>query len=708
MAANASIPKPPNAGPGQTVIANTRLAYVNIRTGPGTQYSDIGDLRDNTLCVYFPGSRTTDNWFWVESRTADGWVSGDVVTFEPVVGEPPPDHTPTPYDGAVAVWHWKGTSVPESTPEELAANLKRAAPNVNQLWVKTSDGIYWQGRFDSGSMAVNGPSDLTRWGTALAAHGIELHAWCVPQGLDIERETAVIAEACNHPAVKSMILDVEPYAGFWQGGREAVRPFMVQLRQRVSNLRFHIGMSMDPRPWHYASIFPDEWFPFIESLHPQCYWATFRRSPEETLQMMIDTWGSYGRPIYAALQGDAPLIEQLEAHTLATQRYGNLGLSWWRYGVISQYAAVNTPITIGQPPEPEPGPGDYFSDEIIITPESDSFFSGTYTGRDEFNTFEGTWGWKVLYKSTEVRISTVWAEWRTTLPESGQYEIATFVPARNATTQRARFKIHGIRGTTTEVIVEIDQSRNRNRWVALGVFDLVKGQPNAGRVFLNDVTREPDKLIAFDAIRFRRIITLPGGMPPIEPGDSTGPDIINGVYVVDGFDSPIGTAEERRSVRVWPQGWRDASPFAKIYLAGTPNQAYHTGADLNFGSPFEDRGMPVYAPASGIVIYQADLRPWGNVTIIRHDPFRKPDGRVFYTRYGHMQNVRVQVGDRVKRGEQIGEIGDGGGRFIPHLHFDIVGTTVLELKPGDWPGMDLPRLLKHYIDPLQFIQANRP
>ena len=53
----------------------------------------------------------------------------------------------------------------------------------------------------------------------------------------------------------------------------------------------------------------------------------------------------------------------------------------------------------------------------------------------------------------------------------------------------------------------------------------------------------------------------------------------------DGHDAPIGTAEERANTQVWPGDWFDASPYGKLYLLGTPRQAYHTGADLNCNKP---------------------------------------------------------------------------------------------------------------------------
>lgn len=717
MSSTPSVSKPDSAGSGVIAVANTKAGFVNIRTGPGTNYQDVGDILDNSLVVYYPSTETRDEWVWVEQRGVRGWVFSGVVNFEQAVGTLPTSTTHvTPYDGKIGVWHWKGTSVPETSIEQLVANIKSRTPNVKQVWVKTSDGIDWMGEYDDSALAINGPADVDNWVRVLEANGMEFHAWCVPQGLDIDRETALINSVCSRPGVKSMILDIEPYAGFWQGGATAVRPFMLAIRKVIGN-RFHIGMSMDPRPWHKDDIFPDEWKPFINSLHPQTYWYTFRRDAEDVITEMYNTWGGFGVPIVPAFQGDAPVNDQAVAHTLATQRHGAKGLSWWRYGVISQWAAVNTTIDISNSPaEPIEEPTDNYTDEVIILPNQAGFRSGSYTGRTEFKKRTNTWGWEYLYTDTSGTTSKVWAEWKTTLPQSGRYEISAFIPNREATTVRARYKVHGIVGTDTEVVIDINQNRNRNMWVALGIFDLEKNQANAGRVFLNDVTGDGKEMIAFDAIRFRRIVTVqPGDNPNPNPDEPTQPpsggdrpDVIDGVYVADGYDSPVGTAAERRGSRVWPKDWLDASPFGRLYFIGTASEAYHTGADLNFGSPYADLGMPVYACASGVIVFAAALSVWGNVIIVRHDPLFNPSGSVLYSRYGHVRNMKITVGQRVKRGQQICEIGNAFGRFVPHLHFDLSPTTILETHPQDWPGTDQSRLLKNYIDPLQWIQRNRP
>ena len=684
MTTSASVPKPAEAGSGVAAVANTQSALSNIRRGPGINYQDIGDLLDNALVVYYPATKTESNWVWVEKGGLKGWVYAGYVDFIPAIGASPAPAKQTPYDGKVAVWFWKGSAVPQNSISEVIDDIKTNAPNASQIWVKITNGSKWMSEYDSSDMAISDASRVDQWVGACGAAGLEFHAWSVPKGLNPKEEAAIIVEACSRPGVQSLILDIEPYADYWQGGAEAVRPFMLELRRGLG-ARFHIGMSVDPRPQHYHTVFPGEWKPFIDSIHPQTYWNIFRQTPEESLSSVWAVWGGYNKPIIPVLQGDAPAVEQSEAHTLATQVHGAKGLSWWRHGVIAQWTGVNKPIELKSPADESDETLQNFADEVVILPTKSGFRSGTYTGKPEFSARQNTWGWDYLYVATEERTSKVWAEWRDELPQSGLYEIAVFIPNRHATTRRARYKVHGIVGAADEVVLDINQRRSRNAWVSLGVFDLDKKMNNAGRVFLNDVTGESDKMIAFDAVRFRRIVNTPPGYAPApEYPRGERPTVVNGVNVADGYDSPVGTSDQRAGTRVWPKGWLDATPFGKLYFIGTPSQAYHTGADLNFGKPYADKGMACYACASGIVTFAARMGVWGNLAVIRHDPLYKPSGRVVYSRYAHVQNMRVAVGDRVARGQRICEISDAFGRYVPHLHFDLSPTTMLETRPGNW------------------------
>ena len=689
-----AVPKPASPGPSQSVIANTRAAYMNIRNGPGTEYRDIGDIFDNSVIVYYPNTRTGAGWVWAEQGQLAGWISTSVVTFE-MIQPPPPNPTPTPYDQKIAVWQWKGDVLAENTIDEVAQTIKRVAPNVTEIFVKTSDytpttGARWQGYWDTKrALAIDGPASIDRWVQVLGRYGLNFHAWCVVRGLDVVAETNLIVQACLRPGVRSMILDVEPYEGFWSGGRDGIRPYMTRIRRQIPGT-FHIGMSVDPRPQHYASIFPEEWFPFVNSIHPQVYWVTFRQTPDAALASAFTVWTGFGRPIIPVLQGDGPASEISTAHTVATQRHQAKGLSWWRMGVIgpTQFQALNKPITPGTEPPPPPPPPQY-GEEVVIRPIDSRFAKGSYTGLPEFLSFQGTWGWTVFYKRTTAQRSAVWAQWSPALPKSGRYEVSAFVPGRHATTLRARYKIHGVKGSTGEVVVELDQSRYFNQWVPLGIFEFDRGTVNAGAVFLNDLTYENNLEIAFDAMRWREVLV--DGTP---------------AEFADGYDSPIGTLAERRGTKVWPGQWIDVSPFAQLYLGGTPNAAYHTGADLNLPAD-ADRHTPVCAVASGIVTFAGRLPVWGNVVIIKHDPL-EGSRKVMYSRSAHVESMNVQVGQRVQRGEQIARVGNAFGAYAYHLHFDLSPTTILESQPQHWPGLDYNDVIKNYVDPRIFIQQNRP
>lgn len=188
------------------------------------------------------------------------------------------------------------------------------------------------------------------------------------------------------------------------------------------------------------------------------------------------------------------------------------------------------------------------------------------------------------------------------------------------------------------------------------------------------------------------------------------------IRFADGYDPPIGTILERHGMiglldsTEWLGIWHDVTGFGRHthprYLQQV--KAYHTGVDFNCLCEQGALGMPVYAVAHGVVVFQQDLAVWGNITIIKHLPLYDKNGLVLFSRYGHMQAVCVGVGDAVLRGQFIGEIGTAEGRYTAHLHYDLAQTTVFEKNPSDWPGMDIRRLERDYLNPKIFMMHHRP
>lgn len=167
----------------------------------------------------------------------------------------------------------------------------------------------------------------------------------------------------------------------------------------------------------------------------------------------------------------------------------------------------------------------------------------------------------------------------------------------------------------------------------------------------------------------------------------------------DGFDNPVGTPAERTGAQVWPAGWIDVNPHGTKYSLG-----WHTGADLNM---YEDRDAHagVFAVAAGKVIY-AQVAPstWGNLIVIEHNT---PEGIVF-SRYGHVENMQVQRGQVVTRGQQICNVGNAFGRWAFHLHFDIsTHPTRLRDEPYDWSAWSLDQMKAIYVEPRAYIESHR-
>lgn len=85
----------------------------------------------------------------------------------------------------------------------------------------------------------------------------------------------------------------------------------------------------------------------------------------------------------------------------------------------------------------------------------------------------------------------------------------------------------------------------------------------------------------------------------------------------------------------------------------------HKGID--FTAP---KGTPIQATGDGKVITAKRSASYGRYVVIRHND-------EYETLYAHMNKILVKKGQKVKRGEQIGTIGNTGRSTAPHLHYEV-------------------------------------
>jgi murein DD-endopeptidase MepM/ murein hydrolase activator NlpD len=125
----------------------------------------------------------------------------------------------------------------------------------------------------------------------------------------------------------------------------------------------------------------------------------------------------------------------------------------------------------------------------------------------------------------------------------------------------------------------------------------------------------------------------------------------------------------------------------------------HMGIDI-----WADAGEPVFSFYDGDIIYMRDNdQPgdYGPTIVIAYELNNQP----LYALYGHLSRESLQmvsIGEQVKKGQKIAELGDQNvnGGWIPHLHFQL---SVEDPGEADMPGVVTPddreKALKMYPDP---------
>jgi len=127
----------------------------------------------------------------------------------------------------------------------------------------------------------------------------------------------------------------------------------------------------------------------------------------------------------------------------------------------------------------------------------------------------------------------------------------------------------------------------------------------------------------------------------------------------------VENAVEKQKARLestpytWPTKGYLTSAFGWRIHPLTGSRHFHQGLDIA-----SQYGNKVMATGSGVVLEAGHWDYLGNLVVIDH-------GFGFTTRYGHLASIIVKPGERVKRYQVIGYVGNTGRSSAPHLHYEV-------------------------------------
>ena len=124
---------------------------------------------------------------------------------------------------------------------------------------------------------------------------------------------------------------------------------------------------------------------------------------------------------------------------------------------------------------------------------------------------------------------------------------------------------------------------------------------------------------------------------------------------------------------IWPTQGKVTSYFGFRFHPIAGQMLFHDGLDIA-----NKTSTPIYATADGIVKFVGSQDFYGRLVSIRH-----PESEC-ETLYGHLNQSSVSHGQRVKRGDLIGYMGNSGRSTGPHLHYEV-------------------RVEEHPVNPLNYI-----
>ena len=163
---------------------------------------------------------------------------------------------------------------------------------------------------------------------------------------------------------------------------------------------------------------------------------------------------------------------------------------------------------------------------------------------------------------------------------------------------------------------------------------------------------------------------LPGGKPLYDAVQENMDELLEELsFQEDSFREIYTFLEKKMKIlastpSIWPCQGFVTSEFGYRKSPFTGRRELHRGIDIA-----TKLGEEICAPADGVIVKVTRESDMGNMVKIDH-------GRNVCTYYGHLLKTMVRKGEKVKRGDVIGLVGNSGRSTGPHLHYGITLSGV--------------------------------
>ena len=150
------------------------------------------------------------------------------------------------------------------------------------------------------------------------------------------------------------------------------------------------------------------------------------------------------------------------------------------------------------------------------------------------------------------------------------------------------------------------------------------------------------------------------GGPELDDQMDNGADAADTSTIEGRIQKILATSDPASLPSVWAHMGKINNEFGfRRNPFGGRSYEFHAGMDID-----GEKGDPVIAPGSGVVVKAGWQGGYGNMIEIDH-------GNGISTRFGHLSKIDIEPGDTVARGQLIGQVGSTGRSTGPHLHYEV-------------------------------------